>query len=317
MAFRFTVGTFNYERGGWTPDHTQLDVEPLIETISRAVPQVLYLQECRRWRDDGQAILRTVAQRLSELLPGGDRYAPFLGRRGSDANPPAILVSQQAVEIDRWHDPIDGRMSEWFHNFLKARIASHEVWLSSIHWHGGHGDGAFERQAALLAQMAGHSTLVGGDFNCTASGPREVSRDWREIAERQPHKLIQKMNYDPNAEMWVTRTWPLDMLLGAWDDQRQQRASWGGFCDVGEHGEFDEHGDPVARLTPTVNPKVDAGGSIRIDRLLASQRFPGVLVPRSYQVHIPPEGHRPSDHRYVTASFDLPDLPMQTGEFSR
>jgi hypothetical protein len=170
MVFRFTVGTFNYERGGWNPDHTQLDVEPLIETISRAVPQVLYLQECRRWRDDGQAILRTVAQRLSELLPGADRYVPFLGRRGSDANPPAILVSQQAVEIDRWYDPIDGRMSEWYRNFLHARIAGHEVWLSSIHRHGGHGDGELERQAALVAQMAGRSTLVGGDFNCTASG---------------------------------------------------------------------------------------------------------------------------------------------------
>lgn len=305
MAIRFTVGTFNFEHGGWNSDDTRLNLDPLIETVGVKAPHVLFLQECHRWRDNGQAILRAAARQLSEFLPAGDRYLPFLGRRGSDGNPPAILVSYQAVEVDRWYDPIDGRMSEWYHNFLKARIADHDVWLSSIHWHGGHGDGEFERQAAILDQMAGRATLVGGDFNCTEDEPREVSRDWTVIAEREPHKLIQKMNYDPETRSWVDRTWPLDMLLGVWDDKRQQRASWGGFYDLGERGELDDHGRPALTLTPTVNDKVDAGGSIRIDRLLASHRFPGVLVPGSYQVHIPTDGRRPSDHRYVTADFDV------------
>jgi endonuclease/exonuclease/phosphatase family metal-dependent hydrolase len=305
MGFRLTVGTFNFERGGWNNDNTRLDLDPLIDTVSRAVPQVLFLQECRRWRDDGEAILRQVARRLSGLLPDGDKYIPFLGRRGSGRNPPAILVSSRVVEVDRWYNPADGHMSEWHHNFLKAEITDHEVWLSSIHWHGGHGDGEFERQAAILAQMAGRPTLVGGDFNCTASGPREVSRDWTEIAEREPQKLIQKMNYNPATGTWITRTWPLDKLIGTWNEQNRERASWGGFYDIGEHGELDTHGRPVSVLTPTVNDKVDAGGSIRIDRILASKRFPGVLVPGSYHVHVPIETRRPSDHRYVTTDFNL------------
>jgi endonuclease/exonuclease/phosphatase family metal-dependent hydrolase len=305
MGFRFTAGTFNYEHGGWHDSNTRLDLDPLIDTISRAVPHVLFLQECRRWRDDGSAILRRVARQLSDLLPDGDKYIPFLGRRGSDRNPPAILVSCQTVEVDRWYDPIDSFMSEWHRNFLKAEIAGHEAWLSSIHWHGGHGDAEFERQAAILAQMAGRPVLVGGDFNCTASGPREVTRDWTVVAEFEPQKLIQKMNYDPSTRTWVDRTWPLDMLIGPWDADTQRRAHWAGFYDVGERAELDRQGQPVATLTPTVNEKIDAGGSIRIDRLLASHRFPGVVIPGSYQVHIPTDTRPPSDHRYVTASFDL------------
>lgn len=61
MTFRVTVDTFNYQRGGWNKDYTQLDLDPLIETVSSAVPHVLFLQEYRRWRDDGQEILRTVS----------------------------------------------------------------------------------------------------------------------------------------------------------------------------------------------------------------------------------------------------------------
>ena len=304
MSFRLNVGTFNFHNGGWHDNHTSLNLEPLFETISQFVPHVLFLQETRRWGDNGSAILYQVANGLSEFFPDGDRFVPYLCRRDPAPDQPVVLVSGQHVIVDRWFDPYEKRMSEWHYNFLQTRIAGHQVWLTSIHWHGGFGNAAFERQAAVLSQLADRATLVGGDFNCQASGPREPMLDWQATAASERHKLIQKLNYRQEDRAWVMRTWPLDMLIGPWNPQIEKREDWAGFYDVGEQGELDSGGRPVQVLTPTVNSGVDAGGAMRIDRLLASKLFPGRLVPGSYRVH-QPSGTPASDHRYVTASFDF------------
>jgi hypothetical protein len=104
---------------------------------------------------------------------------------------------------------------------------------------------------------------------------------------------------------WVADTDAVDHLIGRWDTDRDGRVDGCGYHAVAE---IARHADPQIELLPTVNDNIDSGGAVIKVWLVVNDAMAPHVDPSSYRVHIPPGSNRrdwPSDHRLVTAAFDL------------
>ncbi|RJQ66212.1 hypothetical protein D5S17_35915 [Pseudonocardiaceae bacterium YIM PH 21723] len=303
---QITVDTFNYEQGGRDATGSH-NIDPLIETMdSRRRPDIFFLQEAVRWIDDGGEVLRRTTGRLSELLPGRAQYLPFVGHREKSPHPTIIYVRSDVVDPLRWWCPrLEPTTGENYENILRADIGGRKIDLKSVHAKGLLGGSHRMAQATVLQQIANRPLIIGGDFNGTPSGPRFRRRDPRDVEKHTPHKLSQEFDYDWDKHRWFADTRPMDLLLGPWIEQAQRRAEWGRYLCANEL-ELDGRGQPVERLTSTVNPQPHDGGAPTIDFILFSKALRATVVPGSVEVQIPDPGKKaPSDHRPVRCALEL------------
>jgi hypothetical protein len=92
--------------------------------------------------------------------------------------------------------------------------------------------------------------------------------------------------------------WP----IGSWDGDSRIAG-----CGYHAIAEFAWQVGSATALLPTVNNNIDSGSAIIKDWLLANPAMAPHIDPHSYRVHIPScdPADWPSDHRLVTAAFDL------------
>lgn len=280
-----TVGTYNARNGFWNPATRFHDHDKLIATIDQApAPDILTLPECTHYRMFNESPLWEVTNRLSELLPGGATYRPFLSTRPGSRNPPGLFVSTGLVEPIGWYTPGE-YTSAAYENHLECRIAGHRALVGSVHWGGAGGPAWFDIQSAQNGQLATQPVLEAGDRNCASKNEELPSAEqWYASNARTPYKLRQKARRAHDQAPWTPSSVPYDDLLEA------------GFWDAAQRA-----GD----TTPTVNKGVDNGSGMLIDRITCSHKLPARLADDSYRVFIPDEDETYSDHRYVLAKLDF------------
>jgi hypothetical protein len=180
----------------------------------------------------------------------------------------------------------------------EARSTEFLAWVE--HWDSRSGDVRLV-QAGLMDRYGNKEPLPvigGGDLNATAScGGHLPQRDWMAADYRaRSHKGRQLPD-----DTWAADTRAVDHLIGTWRNGERVEG-----CGYHAIAEIAWRHDPSMVLEPTVNHKVDEGGGLLIDWLLVNEAMHPHVIPDSYRVHVPAGGHPyPSDHRLVTAAFDL------------
>jgi hypothetical protein len=238
-------------------------------------------------------------------------YVAVLGTSRRGPIPPAIIYNPTAITLRSWWNPDDPNS---YHDKINvARFAVREsapavgdrteflAWVD--HWHPD--CGTIRRQeAARLARYGGRTSLpvIGGaDMNASASGAHLPQRDWA-AADYQRRSAEARLLPDGT---WVADTDAVDHLIGRWDADRHGRVDGCGYHAIAK---IAWRANPQMELAPTVNDKIDSGGAVIKDWQVVNDAMAPHVDPSSYRVHIPPGTDPrdwPSDHRLVTASFDL------------
>lgn len=305
---RIGVALFNYESGGRATDGTY-DFTKLQCAFSGLTepPALILFCEAKNYRDNAGAAKYAAAEALSDEL--GAPYAVELGWMARGPMPPAIFYRPDLLVLRRWWQADDPGAYDDQRNVAQfavrddgATADQRAEFLAFVHhFEPLSGDLRLEEARRVGRYGASQSLPVigGGDLNATASGKHLPQRDWMAAAF---HHRCHKGTVDADGN-WGPDTRALDHLIGEWDDDRQERTGGYGFHAVAEMA---WRLDPSRPILPTVNENVDAGGGLHIDWLLVNEAMAPKVVPCSYTVHLPEPGHRPpSDHRLVTAEFDL------------
>lgn len=289
------VVALNLKRGGYDRTTRYHDHERLHALLSSldTPPHILFLSECTYYTDFQSEPLFDVKETLASLWGYDEdevgnsfpkvRYESFISKVHGSVNVPGLFIDPRYVRPLRWYDETQRRSLA---NSLTARINGHDIQLKSVHWNGSCGATLFDQQACQDGQAAQHAAIFGGDFNATSSDRREhIPEDWEEHCYQAdaPQKISQKGHRTPDG--WKVYTGALDAFL--------------------EHGWWDA-GAEAEDFTVTVNPWVDGGSGLRIDRIMVSNRSPVRLVPDSYTVHVPKPGEDElSDHRMVSCWLEV------------
>ncbi|MEV4706748.1 hypothetical protein [Actinoplanes sp. NPDC049316] len=273
-------------------------------------PASLWLiNEAKMWRADANVGLHGAAEALSDAL--GLPYVGVLGTCPRGPIPPAIIYDPTVLVLRSWWNPDDPYTYADKLNVARFAVrdtapdgSSRAEFLAWVdHWHPD--SGTIRRQEAARLARYGRDThlpvIGGGDLNANASGPHLPQRDWS-LASHQRRSAEARRLPDGT---WVADTDAVDHLLG----------SWGGDSRVGGCGhhaiaELAWRAGSATALVPTVNNNVDSGGAIIKDWLVANPAMVPHVDPHSYCVHIPSGDpvDWPSDHRLVTAAFDLAEI---------
>lgn len=271
-----SVATFNMEAGGYVPGKGHPKVDAMIEHLLRCFPDgapaILCLSEATKYEGDGEQIARYVTNTLSEGLPRGEYYEPFMFDRPGWRNPPMLLLNRAKMTPLHHFRAERSDTGPHYQGVVRVDFGGIKIWIKAVHWPGVSGRDGFWREANYLAQgLASQPSIVLGDFNSDDN----PETDWEGICTRrgERRKLNQKGIQLADGR-WVLDDGQLRFLL----DQCEYR-------DLGELA-----GD----LTGTTT-----GSGLRIDRILLSRPFPGSLV--DYKVHVP-EGDHISDHFVVSAN---------------
>lgn len=304
---RIDIALFNYHAGGRTGtgsyDFTKL--QGAVADVDRA-PDLILMCEAKNYRDQAGEPKYAAAEALSDEF--GVPYAVELGSMMRGPLPPAIFYNPNVLILRRWWNQDDAGVYDDQRNVARfairdsgpvARIRS-EFLAFVHHFEPLSGDVRLEEARRVSRYGSDQSLPVigGGDLNATGSGKHLPQRDW--MAAAFPHRT-HKGTLGPQG--WGPDTRALDYLLGEWDEEAQQRRDGCGFHSLAEMA---WRADPSQPILPTVNADVDAGGGLLIDWLLANDAMAPHVIPNSYKVHVPdPGAPHPSDHRLVSAAFDL------------
>lgn len=291
------VATVNLKRGGYDYDtrhHDHGKLQTMLSTLEQP-PHVLFLSECTFYDDpklfneplyDAEEALNTLwgyhTDSEGHAVPAVT-YSSRLSKVHGSINTPGLFWDRRYVRPIRWYEETQRRSLA---NSLLAEINGHRIMLKSVHWNGSEGPTLFDQQACRDGQMAQHAAIIAGDFNATSSHPKEsIPEDWQErcYTADAPQKISQKGHRAPDGH-WDVYTGAIDAFLDH------------GWWDVG--AEADD-------FTVTVNPWVDGGSGLRIDRIMVSNRTPVRLIPGSYRVHVPEPETEVSDHRMVSCAFEV------------
>lgn len=310
LMTRIVVALFNV-KGGCLLPHGGYDFSRLRRAAAGLdVPPALWLiNEAKLWRAEANVGLHCAAEALSDQL--GVPYVGVLGTCPRGPIPPAIVYDPTVLVLRSWWNPDDPY--GYADKLNVARFAVRDsapdgdsraeflAWVD--HWHPD--SATIRRQEAARLARYGRDThlpvIGGGDLNESASGPHLPQRDWttadykRRSAEAHPHI---------NGSGWVAATEAVDHLIGRWDPERQSRADGCGFRAVAE---IAWQAGRDGALLPTVDNKAGEGGPIIKDWLVVNPAMAPFVDPHSYRVHLPDgdPAEWPSDHRLVTAAFDL------------
>jgi len=291
MAERLlTLATFNFKDGGWSRRHGDHRNLPLLADVAGQVPavDVLFLQEGRAFRADGQAL----RFRAEELLAGSGLRS-FLTRSLHgllDAVvflrcPPFVPVRHYTPDLpDVYHDQI---------GLVHANLPGLDrpVRFSSVQWAHWNGNVRLDQALRLTRHAApGVPAVIAGDFNslwpdCPAHPP-EFEPDW---AALPPHKRLHKT-----------------LPPGQRPDGRL--ASYRRALTVLSEAGFVSAGCAAGDITVTVSAAADCGQGARIDHIVLSPWLAHAIVPGSYRVHAGDVADPASDHRMVSVRLDLGQL---------
>ena len=304
---RIEVALFNYQDGGMTADGTY-DFTRLQQAFVEVdeAPDLILFCEAKNYRDRAGEAKYAAAEALSDQL--GVPYAVELGSMQRGPLPPAIFYNPNVLVLRRWWNQDDPGAYEDQRNVARFAIRDsgpladeRTEFLAWVHhWEPLSGDTRLEaaRRVSRYGDAQPLPVIGGGDLNATASGKHLPQRDW--MAANFRHRSTKGLLSDGH---WGPDTRALDHLLGAWDEDTGQRR---GGCGLHAVAEMAWRADPTHPILPTVNDKVDAGGGLLIDWLLANAAMAPHIIPDSYTVHVPEDDRPyPSDHRLVTAAFDL------------
>lgn len=280
-----TVATFNFEHGGWSPEHDDYRRLHLLPEVVTQVPDldILFLQEGRSYNADGSRLL-FEAEEL--LLPTGPMRG-FLTPSGRGLLHEIVFIRWPRLRPvrhyvwgmpDVYHDQVG-----WLHARLNGLFQP--LLLNSVQWPHWSGDGRLDHALRLTNYAAPDKlAIIAGDFNSLWPGDEEFEPDW---LARPPHKRSHKTlppGTRPNSGQLVSDRRALTTLAEA------------GFANAGS----------LARdYTVTVNQHIDDGQGARIDHILLSPQLAPALVPGSYRVWANELGDQASNHRLVSASFDM------------
>lgn len=150
------------------------DLDAVVTVINElgAAPEILCLPSTSGLGLHHSAALLALTGMLSDLLPGGDRYYPFIDVRSATTNPPGLWLSTRQISAttDRQprypKDPHVRYLSFPRHQHLvDTVIADHQVWLKPIRWpwrsaddYSTHGPATFDGQLATVP------AILIGDF---------------------------------------------------------------------------------------------------------------------------------------------------------
>jgi hypothetical protein len=304
---RIPVALFNYQDGGQTAtgtyDFTRL--QGAFAALDEAPALILYC-EAKNYRDRAGEPKYAAAEALSDQL--GVSYAAELGSMARGPLPPAIFYNPEVLILRRWWNQDDPGVYDDQRNVARFAIrdsstiaATRTEFLAFVHhFEPLSGDIRLEeaRRVSRYGDAQPLPTIGGGDLNATGSGKHLPQRDW--MAATFSHRTHKGML---GRDGWGPDTRAIDYLIGEWDEETQQRCDGCGFHALAEMAWRE---DPSKPILPTVNADVDAGGGLLIDWLLANNAMAPHVIADSYKVHVPePGGPRPSDHRLVTAVFEL------------
>jgi hypothetical protein len=306
---------FNLEAGGWTDGH--FDFEPLKAELAEGprTPALVKICEGKYWAERGGKGLLLAAKPISDQF--GVPYIGLLGYLERGPIPPAIFYNPLVLtHVPPWH----GHGSH--HEFQDQRNIAHfhvngvpgpngddlEIIAGVDHWEPLHGPTRelAARRWGRHGRNAKLPVVLSADANCTPSGPHFPQRDWDYAAERDWTNASHK-GYQQDGT-WAPDTAPMDYLIGRWHDGR--RVGGAGLALLAERAWQAHVGQPAAlrpgllssdgRILATVNDKVDAGGGLHIDAVLANDLMMPHFDPASLHIHVPPPGVRRSDHRMLT-----------------
>jgi len=269
-------------------------------------PALWLICEAKMWRANANVGLHGAAEALSDTL--GVPYVGVLGTCPRGPIPPAIIYDPTVLVLRSWWNPDDPYGYTDKINVARFAIrdtapdgnsrAEFLAWVD--HWHPD--SGTTRRQEAARLARYGRDThlpvIGGGDLNANASGPHLPQRDWT-LASHQRRSAEARRLPDGT---WIADTDAVDHLIGSWDGDNRIAG-----CGYHAIAELAWQAGSATALLPTVNNNIDSGGAIIKDWLLANPAMAPHIDPYSYRVHIPScdPADWPSDHRLVTAAFDL------------
>lgn len=310
MATEISFGLFNYENGGRKSNGSH-DFARLKEAFSGKgiePPSIILINEAKGWQRDGNAMLHTAVNALSEQLK-----RPYAGEIGygirGDATTPALIYDPRVVRLDFWGN--DSALNKDKRNFGKMHTVGRKAarfCVSIQHWQPGDGSLRTAEAHQTKSIVSGPPTLLGGDLNNSASGPH-VDMDWT----KAPRNLrASKATLLPDGS-YAADTTAMDLMLGDWDYEKDRRTNrvqalarqaigWNALAEIAYH-----NGTPAEEaFKPTVNRGPETGGGLLIDWLLVNDEWKEGLVANTYKVHEPANrSSPPSDHRLVTARMEL------------
>lgn len=148
------------------------DAVVTVVTEMGSAPEILCLPSISGLGLHDSAALLSLTGMLSELLPRGEWYYPFVDIRTATTNPPGLWVSTSQIKAttDRQpkypKDPHARYLSNPLHrNLVEAVIAGHQVWLKPIRWPWRSvNDYAVRRPTSVDTELATVPALLLGDF---------------------------------------------------------------------------------------------------------------------------------------------------------
>lgn len=296
---RLPIALFNFEDGGLQSDGTY-DFAKLQRAFAdtNETPALIMLCEAKHYDNNGSAGLFAAADALSEEL--GREYVGELGWCERGPFGPAIFYDPQALKLLSWRGRADCADK---HNLAHFRVhdGGKEFLCKVEHWNNRSGTRRLQ-EAGDIDGYGKHElpVLIGGDLNSTASGPHLPPRDWMAADFRA---RSHKGRWHPEEGTWSADVAAVDHLIGRWDEVLDRRVDGCGFDAIAE---IAWRAGVSGALTPTVNDKVDAGGSQLIDWLLVNRRMAKLVIPDSYYVRVPDDRLAPpSDHRAIFAACDF------------
>ena len=274
-----TVATLNLENG------RELELLP---DLAGQVPDmdILLFQEARAFDFEGQERRFRAEELLAPL--GLDRSVLTRSSRG-------LLHEMMFLRSSRLH-PVahfTSDLPDVFHDqigWVRVRVRGLEpvLHVRSVQWAHWNGDVRLDEAQKLTRYAApGVAAVIGGDFNslwpdCPGHEP-EFEPDWQVLPPHKQHHKTLPPGLRPDG-LLVSDRRALTVLAGA------------GFRSAG---------CLAADTTVTVNAGIDHGQGARIDHLILSPLLSAAFVPGSYRVWVNDLGDRASDHRLVSARFDL------------
>jgi hypothetical protein len=311
MTKEITIGLFNYQSGGRTPDGSYefSGLQRAFGTVERA-PDLVLVNEAKGWKVDGNVALYMAVNALSVALE-----RPYVGEIGckirGEATTPALIYDPTQLRLDFWggESTTDKDRENTALMHVMGRQAS-KFRVAIRHFDPDDGSLRLAEAHQTKGLVKGLPTLLGGDLNNAASGPH-VDMDWTKATERLRQtkaKLLSNGTYAVDTDV-------MDLMLGDWDPATQSRTNhalalaraaigWHALAELAYHS-----GTPLEEaMKPTVNRSPEEGGGLLIDWLLVNNAWKEGLVANTYQVHEPvasaPEDY-PSDHRLVTATLEI------------
>jgi endonuclease/exonuclease/phosphatase family metal-dependent hydrolase len=276
---KITIGTFNYEHGGWSHDG-RLHLQPAIDHLAEELPDldILCFQEAKHYQRDGRTSLYQFAELLHQRL--GGLWYPHLALNPLGPLHNAVFVRQETARpIQAWSDPRDPDVGHTSAGSIWLRVdgLSRPLGVMSVHWR--HYSGMMRAvEASMLCNLIAAPTIIAGDFNCLWPGERELRPDWESLP---PHLRGHKTQADQ-----ITGELTTDLDAG----RICLRQGW---MDAGALAD-----DP----TPTTTAPSDRA-PCRIDRIMVSPMLAAGIDATSYRVHIPKTPL--SDHLLVSVTIDL------------